>query len=66
MNRNVGTIDQISRIIFGVVISTFGVFYNSCWWGLLGFIPLVTGTMNWCPLYELVGLSTLKSNHSVT
>ena len=46
MNRNVGTIDQISSIIFGVVISTFGDFYNS-WWGLLGFIPLVTGTMSW-------------------
>ena len=65
MNRNVGTIDQISRIIFGVVISTFGVF-TTTGGGLLGFIPLVTGTMSWCPLYELVGLSTLKSYHSVT
>ena len=65
MNRNIATIDQILRIIMGVVLSTFGVFYNS-WWGLLGFIPLVTGTMSWCPLYDLVGLSTLKSYHSVT
>ncbi|MEC8478635.1 MAG: DUF2892 domain-containing protein, partial [SAR324 cluster bacterium] len=32
--------------------------YNN-WWGLVGLIPLVTGTMSWCPIYNLVGLSSL-------
>ena len=65
MHHNVGGIDQILRIVLGVVICTIGVIYNN-WWGLVGLIPLVTGTMNWCPLYNLVGLSSLKISKSET
>ena len=65
MHHNVGGIDQILRIVLGVVISTIGVIYNN-WWGLVGLIPLVTGTMSWCPLYNLVGLSGLKISESET
>ena len=53
MHHNVGGIDQILRIVLGVVISTIGVIYNN-WWGLVGLIPLVTGTISWCPLYRAV------------
>ena len=55
MHHNVGGIDQILRIVLGVVICTIGVIYNN-WWRMVGLIPLVTGTMSWCPLYNLVGL----------
>ena len=65
MHHNVGGIDQILRIVLGVVICTIGVIYNN-WWGLVGLIPLVTGTMSWCPLYNLVGLSNLKISESET
>ena len=61
MHLNVGGIDQILRIVLGAV----GVIYNN-WWGLVGLIPLVTGTMSWCPLYNLVGLSSLKISESET
>ena len=59
MHHNVGGIDQILRIVLGVVICKIGVIYNN-WWGMAGLIPLVTGTMSWFPLYNLVGLSSLK------
>ncbi|MGA0350739.1 MAG: YgaP family membrane protein [bacterium] len=65
MHHNVGGIDQILRIVLGVVICTIGVIYNN-WWGLVGLIPLVTGTMSWCPVYNLVGLSSLKISESET
>ena len=65
MHLNVGGIDQILRIVLGVVISTIGVIYNN-WWGMIGLIPLVTVTMSWCPLYNLVGLSSLKINKAET
>ena len=65
MHHNVGGIDQILRIVLGVVICTIGVIYNN-WWGLVGLIPLVTGTMSWCPLYNLVGLPSLKISESET
>ena len=64
MHHNVGRIDQILRIVLGV-ICTIGVIYNN-WWGLVGLIPLVTGTMSWCPLNNLVGLSSLKISESET
>ena len=65
MHHNVGGIDQILRIVLGVVICTIGVIYNN-WWGMVGLIPLVTGTMSCCPLYNLVGLSRLKISESET
>ena len=65
MHLNVGGIDQILRIVLGVVICTIGEICNN-WWGLVGLIPLVTGTMNQCPLYNLVGLSSLKISESET
>ena len=65
MHHNVGGIDQILRIVLGVVICTIGVIYNN-WWGMAGLIPLVTGTMSWCPLYNLVGLLSLKIGESET
>ena len=65
MHHNVGGIDQILRIVLGVVICTIGVIYNN-WWGMIGLIPLVTGTMSWCPLYNLVELSSLKISEAET
>ena len=65
MHHNVGGIDQILRIVLGVVIYTIGVIYKN-WWGMAGLIPLVTGIMSWCPLYKLVGLSSLKISESET
>jgi len=65
MHHNVGGIDQILRIVLGVVICTIGVIFNN-WWGMVGLIPLVTGTMSWCPLSKLVGLSSLKISESET
>ena len=65
MHLNVGGIDQILRIVLGVVIFSIGVICNN-WRGLVGLIPLVTGTMSWCPLYNLVGLSSLKISESET
>ena len=65
MHHNVGGIDQILRIVLGVVICTIGVIYNN-WCGLVGLIQLETGTMSLCTLYNLVGLSSLKINESET
>ena len=65
MHLNVGGIDQILRIVLGVVICTIGVIYYN-WCGIAGLIPLMNGTMSWCPLYNLVGLSSLKIGESET
>jgi hypothetical protein len=59
MKKNVGSIDQIIRIIIAFAI--FVVAYlNHSWWGLLGLIPLVTALIGWCPIYAILGISTCK------
>ncbi len=56
---NVGRIDRIFRIILGVVIILAGIYFKS-WWGAIGVIPIITGTIRWCPAYLPFGLSTCK------
>ena len=45
---------KYNESFIGVVICTIGVIYYN-WWGMVGLIPLVTGTMSWCPLYNMKG-----------
>ncbi|MCA9965690.1 MAG: DUF2892 domain-containing protein [Anaerolineales bacterium] len=63
MSHNVGQTDRIVRILLGVVFIALGLYFGS-WWGAIGLIPLVTGLVNWCPLYTLFGISTcpVKTN----
>lgn len=59
MKCNVGLVDRLLRIIFGLAIAILGVVFNS-WWGLVGIIPLATGVFKICPLYMPFKLSTAK------
>lgn len=65
MKINESSADRIIRIVLGVVLLVLG-------WGgfvtgtvglifkILGFIPLLTGIVGYCPLYGLFKLSTKK------
>jgi len=57
MKQNIGKIDKIIRWIIGLVIISAGVYFRS-WWGLLGFVPIVTASISLCPLYLPFGIST--------
>ena len=59
MIKNVGTLDQIARIVLGIAIIIGGIYFES-WFGLIGIIPLATGLVSRCPLYMTCGLSTCK------
>ena len=61
MKKNVGTIDRLARIIFGLLIGILGVEFNS-WWGLIGLIPIATGIIQWCPLFVPFKISTIKKD----
>ena len=64
MKQNVGNVDRWIRIVLGVAILSLLVFLNGPirWIGLIGLIPLVTGIINFCPIYALFGISTKKDN----
>lgn len=59
MKTNVGGADRIVRIILGLVIIVLGFILKS-WWGVIGFVPVITGLLNFCPAYTLLGVSTKK------
>ena len=59
MKCNVGKTDRALRIIAGLAILGVGVWLQSGW-ALVGFIPLTTGLIRWCPAYVPLGISTQK------
>lgn len=58
MNRNPGRIDRVARIVVGLALLSLAFVGPHPWFGLVGLIPLVTGLVELCPLYRLVGLRT--------
>lgn len=59
MKTNVGGIYRSLRYILGLALLGAGLYFQS-WWGLLGFVPLLTATFRVCPAYLPFGLSTCK------
>ncbi len=58
MNKNVGSIDRILRIIVGVVLIALVFVGPQTPWGWVGLVPLVTALIGWCPAYTLLGLNS--------
>jgi len=59
MNSNVGGIDKILRIVVGLAVIAWG-YATQNWWGAVGLVPVLTATVNFCPLYPLLGINTCK------
>jgi hypothetical protein len=59
LNKNVGEYDRKIRLIISMVIFGIGFYFNSLW-GLLGIIPLYTGLVRICPIYSILGISTVQ------
>lgn len=60
MKANVGGIDRIIRIVVGVALIVWVLFANGPVWAWLGVIPLVTALVNFCPIYNLLGISSCR------
>lgn len=58
---NVGSIDRILRIAVGAILIVLTVTGQIGLWGWIGVVPLLTGTLRWCPAYLPFGLSTCKT-----
>ena len=61
MPTNEGLLDRTLRVLVGVVLIAWalGLYpgYQSLW-GWAGLIPLVTGLVGYCPIYQLLGFNT--------
>ena len=56
--KNIGMIDKVIRLILGIVGISLVFFGPQTVWGWIGVVPLLTGAINFCPLYKLLGLSS--------
>jgi uncharacterized membrane protein YraQ (UPF0718 family) len=58
MIENIGTVDRALRVAVGVglIAATLLGFIGP--WGWIGVVPLLTGTVRFCPLYRAVGITT--------
>jgi len=61
MNKNVGGIDRILRILAGIALIALAGFGVVGVWGFIGVIPLATGLIGWCPAYLPLGIKTCRS-----
>ncbi len=60
MKSNIGGVDKFVRIVLGVVLISLVFWGPKTLWGLLGFIPLITGAIGFCPLYLPFRITTKK------
>jgi len=58
MVRNESKTDRWIRVLLGLAILAFVAKTN---WAWLGLIPLATGVVGYCALYQLLGLSTNRA-----
>ena len=64
MKKNVGATDKWIRIVAGIVLLALIFVIKSDWrWlGLIGVILLGTAFLNFCPIYKLFGISSIKTS----
>ena len=58
MEKNVGGVDRILRIIVGLGLISLVFVGPQTAWGWIGVIPLFSAIVGFCPAYRLIGLST--------
>jgi Protein of unknown function (DUF2892) len=60
MKRNVGWHDRATRIVIGVAIIAAILLWqvDPRWLALIGVIPILTAIGGWCPVYEVLDLTT--------
>ncbi len=59
MQKNIGRLDKIIRILVGLAVVGAGLYFKSMF-GLIGIIPIITAVIEWCPLYILFGINSFK------
>ncbi len=65
MKINESNLDRIIRVVLGIVLLAlgWGGFVAGTWglvFKILGFVPLLTGFVGFCPLYAIFKFSTKK------
>ncbi len=58
MKPNLHKVDRILRFVGGLFIASMAFWGPSNYWFLIALIFPLTATMNWCPIYAMLGFKT--------
>jgi hypothetical protein len=61
MSKNEGGLDRTVRIVVGLALIAAAATGTVGAWGYVGVVPVITGSMGWCPLYTLLGVNTCST-----
>lgn len=62
MSNNEGMLDRAIRVALGIALLSIVFIGPRTAWGLLGFVPLLTGPVGHCPIYRALGISTCRQS----
>ena len=63
--HNIGRVERSLRAGVGLVAISLVVIGPQTGWGWLGLIPLMTAAIGFCPLYRLLGFTTVSKARDV-
>ncbi|OMH27988.1 DUF2892 domain-containing protein [Motiliproteus sp. MSK22-1] len=58
MQKNIGTADQIIRIVVGLVLISLVFVGPQTIWGWVGAVVILIALFGFCPLYKVLGFSS--------
>lgn len=58
MEKNIGRIDQVVRVLIGLVLIALVFVGPQTPWGWIGVPVVLIALFGWCPLYRILGIST--------
>lgn len=63
MQRNIGSLDRMVRLVLGLAGILGGFFYWHNWIiGIVSIVLLATSLTNFCPIYAMIGMRTNKGS----
>lgn len=60
LNRNIGTVDRVLRLVVGAALLALVFVGPKTPWGWSGAVLIVTALFNFCPLYRIFGIRTCR------
>jgi Protein of unknown function (DUF2892) len=58
MKKNVGAFDGLFRMLLAVSIIFYAGLAGPWWLGFIALIPIATATLFYCPILDMMGMST--------
>lgn len=60
MEKNIGSVDKVLRILVGLVLIALVFVGPQTVWGWVGVPVILIALFGWCPLYKVLGISSCQ------